>query len=88
MTLTKPLAAAVALAFLGACGTPDRIAVQPPAITETISIGFASVEVRDVSLPTYASADEVVQQAPDGALVTSKVLWADAPEIVLDIQPS
>jgi uncharacterized lipoprotein YmbA len=87
MTLMKPLAAA-ALALLTACGTPDRIAVQSPAITETVRIGFASVEVKDVSLPTYASADEVAQQAADGALITSDVLWADAPERAVGLELS
>jgi uncharacterized lipoprotein YmbA len=88
MTLMKPLTAAAALAFLTACGTPDRIAVQSPAITETVRIGFASVEVKDVSLPTYASADEVAQQAADGSLVTSSVLWADAPERAVALELS
>jgi uncharacterized lipoprotein YmbA len=88
MKLIKPLAAAAALVFLAACGTPDRIAVQPPAISETVRIGFASVEVKDVSLPSYAAADEVAQQAIDGSLITSKVLWADAPERAIGLELS
>lgn len=88
MTLIKPLAAAAALALLAACGTPERIAVQPPAISETVRIGFRSVEVKDVSLPSYAAADEIAQQAPDGTLLTSKVLWADAPERAIGLELS
>lgn len=88
MTLIKPLAAAAALALLAACGSPERIAVQPPAISETVRIGFRSVEVKDVSLPSYAAADEIAQQAPDGTLLTSKVLWADAPERAIGLELS
>jgi hypothetical protein len=83
----KPVAIA-ALALLAACGSPDMVAVQAPAITETVRIGFASVEVKDVSLPSYAAADAVVQQAPDGTLITSKVLWADAPERAIGLELS
>lgn len=88
MMLIKPFATFAALAFLSACGMPDRIVVQPPAVTETVRIGFRSVEVRDVSLPSYAAADEIAQQAPDGALITSKVLWADAPERAVGLELS
>ncbi|KIN74142.1 PqiC family protein [Sulfitobacter guttiformis] len=88
MNMLKSVAAAGALAILAACGAPDSIVVQSPAITETVPIAFTSVEVRDVSLPTYASADEIAQQAPDGTLITSKVLWADAPERAVGLELS
>ena len=86
MTFVKPIAAAAALAFLTACGTPDSISVQSPAISETMRIGFRSVEVKDVSLPGYAAADEIAQQGPDGTIVASKVLWADAPERAVGLE--
>ncbi len=86
MKIMKPLAAAVALAFLAACGAPDSIVVQTPSITETLRIGFRSVEVKDVSLPSYAAADEIAQQTPDGSLITSKVLWADSPERAVGLE--
>jgi uncharacterized lipoprotein YmbA len=88
MTFVKHLATAATVAFLGACSAPALIAVQPPAITETQRIGFTSVEVKDVSLPSYAAADEIAQQAPDGTLVTSKVLWADTPERAVGLELS
>lgn len=88
MNLLKSLASAAALAFLAACGAPDSVVVQPPAITETVRIGFKSVEVKDVSLPSYAAADEIAQKAPDGTLITSKVLWADAPERAIGLELS
>jgi uncharacterized lipoprotein YmbA len=88
MMFARPVAVAALLGLLAACGAPDRIAVQPPAVTQTVRIAFASVEVRDVSLPSYAAADEIAQQAPDGSLVTSKVLWADAPERAIGLELS
>ena len=75
--------AILALALLpAACGgTTERFAVSTPQVTESVRISFASVEVRDVSLPSYASSDEISTQDANGTLVSSKnILWADAPE--------
>jgi uncharacterized protein len=68
------------LSVLAACGTPERYAVTPPVVTEKLPIAFASVEVRDVSLPSYAAADEIHQLAANGTLISSSdALWADEP---------
>lgn len=88
MKLIKNTAAAAALAFLSACGTPESVAVKAPSVEHTLHIGFASVEVKDVSLPSYAAADEIAQQAPDGTMVTTKVLWADAPDRAIGLELS
>lgn len=88
MTLIKSIATAATLAFLSACGAPESIAVKPPSVKHTQHIGFASVEVKDVSLPSYAAADEIAQQAPDGSMITSKVLWADAPDRAIGLELS
>jgi len=66
---------------LAACsGTSLRYPVPVPEITEKISIRYGTVEVRDVSLPSYAAAEEIQIQRADGALVSSAdVLWADDP---------
>lgn len=71
-----------AILILAACGAaPDRYAVTPPVVTEKLRIGFGSVEVREVSLPAYAAADEIAVQDANGKLVTSSAaLWADTPE--------
>ena len=67
--------------FLAACGSAERFAVSTPAVTEKIGIAFSSVEVRDVSLPSYAAADEIHLRSADGTLKSSSdILWADAPE--------
>jgi len=81
MTLFKA-ALLVTTTMLAACGSnPDRYTVTPPAVTEKVRIGFASVEVKDVSLPSYAAADEIAVEGADGKLETnSDLLGADAPE--------
>ncbi len=79
---------AATLALLAACGAPDRIAVQAPDVTQSVPIRFGSVEVKDVSLPSYAAADEIAMQAPDGTLTTSDVLWGDAPERAVGLELS
>lgn len=76
------------LLVLAACSTASRIAVQAPAVTDNIPISFRTVEVRDVSLPAYAAADELSQQAEDGTIVESNVLWADTPERAVALQVS
>ncbi|WP_432817307.1 PqiC family protein [Sulfitobacter sp. JB4-11] len=74
---------------LAACGAPERFAVSAPAITEKQRISFASVEVRDVSLPSYAASDEIHLQKANGTLVSSSdVLWADEPERAVALELS
>lgn len=88
----KPLIAFATLglmALFSACGTPDRFAVQPPEVTENVRIAFRSVEVRDVSLPSYAAADEISRLTEDGILISDKdELWADAPDRALALEIS
>lgn len=89
MTPKFTLFSFVIVAFLAACASPERIAVQTPEVTKSIKIRFKSVEVRDVSLPSYAAADEISVMTPDGTLSSSdKVLWADAPERAVALELS
>ncbi len=87
MTFLKPAFFGV-LAVLAACGAaPDRYAVSQPTVTETVRIGFRAVEIREVSLPAYAAADEIAVQDADGRLLTeSGVLWADSPERAVGLE--
>ncbi len=86
--------AARALPFLltflvAACGSPERFAVVTPEITQKARIAFASVEVKDVSLPSYAASDEIHTQTDDGTLISSSdILWADAPERAIALELS
>lgn len=72
----------VLLTVLAACASDaDRYAVTPPDVSEEIRIAFRSVQLREVSLPSYAAADEIHQEAEGGVLKsTTDILWADAPE--------
>lgn len=89
MTLLKPALMGFALT-LAACGaTPDRYAVTPPPVTEKQRVAFRAVEVRDVSLPTYAAADEITREDASGKLVSdTSVLWADSPERAVALELS
>lgn len=79
MTIWKPLAIGLALGLSGCAGTPDRFAVLPAQVETRQSIAFRAVELRELSLPAYAAADEIVTQSADGTLTTSNTLWADSP---------
>ncbi len=87
----SPHALLVGLAmFLAGCsGEAARFAVSTPEVTERVGIRFGAVEVRDVSLPSYAAADEIHLQSEDGTLTSSSgVLWADAPERAVALEIS
>lgn len=89
MTLIRLMFAFGLMAILTACGSAERFAVAAPPVTEKVRIAFSSVEVRDVSLPSYAAADEIHQQTEDGTLISSSdVLWADAPERAIALELS
>lgn len=76
--------------LLAACGgpTPDLYPVTAPQVSDQIRISFRTIEVREVSLPAYAAADEIAVEDEDGKLVTdANVRWADSPAraVALDI---
>ncbi|MEP5757990.1 MAG: ABC-type transport auxiliary lipoprotein family protein [Litoreibacter sp.] len=72
----------IALMFVAACGgNSERYTVPQPVVGETQRISYSSVEVRDISLPSYAASDEIHVESESGALQSSaSVLWADTPE--------
>lgn len=73
-----PLLAVVVL--LSACGADERFLAAPQVITtERVASRFSSIEVREVSLPTHASSEEIYVEAEAGELARSKLLWADDP---------
>lgn len=87
MTLLRPALVGITL-MLAACGaSPDRFPVVAPAVTETVRIGFRAVEVRDVSLPSYAASDEISIQDASGKLVSlDNSVWADSPERAVSLE--
>lgn len=85
---TLPILAALAL--VSACsGGVERYAVPAP-VAETLprlSSRYASIEVRQVSLPTYAASDEIASRSADGAITSDKsLLWADEPARAMTLE--
>ncbi|WP_010141211.1 PqiC family protein [Oceanicola sp. S124] len=74
---------AAALLALSACSVNERFYTVPPVPEASLSaqrIGFASVEVLDISLPDYAARQQIAQRQGDGSVSADKgVLWADLP---------
>jgi hypothetical protein len=81
MGLLKPILLGAVLGLSACGGTPALYPVTPPSVQDTQRIRFGAVEVRDISLPTYASASEIATLDTAGKLVTDgAVQWADSPE--------
>jgi len=68
---------------LTACSSSNditRFAGSAAAPEERIGIRYTSVSVREISLPTYASAEFLVTETEDGSLIEDPdTLWADDP---------
>ena len=81
MAVWKVSLLAVLLAFT-ACGPPlAQYLVDPPASELRLRPSVSSVEIRDVSLPRYAAADEISLQDADGAVRAVRgTAWADLPQ--------
>ncbi|QFT58120.1 hypothetical protein FIU94_04730 [Sulfitobacter sp. THAF37] len=90
MTLAHRALGLGLILMLAACGgTATRFAVTTPSVTQSERIAFGAVEVRDVSLPSYAASEEIAIQAADGTLTSSSdILWADAPERAVALELS
>lgn len=75
------LALPACLALLAACGgEPTRYAAPEAPITARISIPHRTVAVREVSLPTYATDEEIAVSDGRGAIrEDTKIIWADDP---------
>ncbi len=79
--MMKRLLSFGALAVLAACssGPEVRYAVPEIAPEARVQIVYRSVEVRDVTLPSYAELEQIFIETPEGALESSELLWADDP---------
>lgn len=77
----KQMMIVAGLALAGCGGQPDRLALTPAASTLQLQPLVGSVMVRNVSLPTYAAAEEIPLQDANGLIVAdSGILWADDPQ--------
>jgi uncharacterized protein len=79
--MKKRLMLLVVLTALTACGDKKaRFVIPAPEAVTQARLRVASIEVRDVSLPAYASASEIVVEDAAGALrPVPKAIWADDP---------
>jgi uncharacterized lipoprotein YmbA len=82
MGLPRIFGALLLLALAGCAGTPvAQYRVDPPSSALRLSPIVGSVEIRDVSLPRYAAADEIALQNEDGAIrALPGTAWADVPQ--------
>lgn len=84
MPVLRPALACLGLLGLAGCSDPEdtaRYLIDPPMIGEPVPDRLGSAELRDVSLPEYASSQEVAFQTGDGAVRSSpESLWADSPQ--------
>ncbi|MCV2869594.1 PqiC family protein [Defluviimonas sp. WL0002] len=64
---------------LSACGAAaDRYLVEPSSAQERIVLRVGSLEIREVVVPAYAEASEILRQSESGALqVVENAQWAD-----------
>ena len=78
------LVSMTALTLLGACSNGEKTArylIDPPLSGERVPDRLGTAELKDVSLPEYASGDEVSWQSDDGAVRSNtKQVWADSPQ--------
>ncbi len=81
--MTHRISALLVLAALAACSDPTktaRFALDPAPVSRQYPNRIRSAELREVSLPQYASDQEVPFQTADGAVRSSPDnIWADDP---------
>lgn len=71
---------AVFIVVAGCGDNSPRYLLDMPEPAETVSVRVSSIEVRDVTLPAYAAASEIVLLQDDGAVrPVSNAVWADDP---------
>ncbi|MBM2574902.1 membrane integrity-associated transporter subunit PqiC [Jannaschia sp. Os4] len=79
--MRRILALCVALA---GCG--DTLQYVPPPVTsqERVGVSARTVMIEDVSVPEYASVQEIAVQQPDGSIIAdADNVWADLPDRAL-----
>lgn len=80
----RPALVCLGLLGLAGCSNPEKTArypIDPPVMGEQVPDRLGSAELKDVSLPEYASSQEVAFQTGDGAIrSTPDNLWADNPQ--------
>ncbi|SNR77078.1 PqiC family protein [Puniceibacterium sediminis] len=77
--ISKSLLLAATLLVAACAGGDVRFAT--PAVEPTVKVAsrYRSLEVVEVTLPSYAGAEEIYFQQPDGSIEELGPLWADLP---------
>jgi uncharacterized lipoprotein YmbA len=80
--MLKSLYLTAALCALAACSAPtNRVEMTSLNSTLELRANVGSAIVRTVSLPSYAAAEEISIESPEGLITTNgDFLWADEPE--------
>jgi uncharacterized lipoprotein YmbA len=87
MTMLRPLALLTFCTLVACAPAPDRYTVDPPQPEVRQRIAFAALEIREVSLPTYAAADEIARLDAEGKVVSDgATLWADTPRRAIELE--
>ena len=81
MHMMKPLIFVGLTALLAACsGNASRLDMSQIQSELTLRAAIGSAMVRTVSLPTYAAAEELSIETPEGLIESNAgILWADDP---------
>lgn len=71
-------------AGLAGCSNPEKVGrylIDPPTPAQRVANRLGTAELKDVSLPEYASGQEVAWQTEDGAVRSNPDnLWGDSPQ--------
>lgn len=90
--MTRPISiiAILCASVLTACGAVDsRVAIPKLQTEERERIAYASVSLREVSLPSYAASEDIYVSGEDGLLSPSEgLLWADDPSRAITLELS
>jgi len=84
-SLFLPLMLAM-LAVAACSGADQRFATPNLEPTTKVSSRYASLEIVQVTLPTYAGAEDIFVQGADGAITELGPLWADDPARAITLQ--
>lgn len=83
-TIARYFLAPLLLLAMAGCSNPEktgRFLIDPPVSGAQVPNRLGTAELKDVSLPEYASGQEVAWQTADGAVRSNPDnLWADNPQ--------
>jgi uncharacterized lipoprotein YmbA len=74
------------VALLAACASEVRVATPVITPQTRIASSFSSIEVSEVTLPSYAAAEDIYFRDADGAISPMGTLWADLPARAITLQ--